>query len=152
MTDDKLHLIFHELINTVNGLNTMRQLCVKYIRTFKMERLEGRFKDEIVASYGEIDKFYKDIYKKVELLEGAVLEAGCVEIASGLCSSSRKALEVIGQKEAAAQIAFGRLSASDTKENLHLFAAALEDFKPSSDALTTTIKETKERLKAAGKY
>jgi uncharacterized protein Yka (UPF0111/DUF47 family) len=152
MINEKLHLLFHDLSGAIGGIDTLSQICVAYITKFNLEKLEGKFEKEITNTFKNLLTYRETIVKKLDLVVAALIEIGERDIALALQKDVLHEVEKIKDLEAGADLLYGQLLKSDTKDNLYCFSKEVSGFKVICDSLSKAINSCKDKLTALGKY
>lgn len=152
MINEKLHLLFHDLLGAISGIDTLSQICVAYITKFNLEKLEGKFKKEITGTFRNLLSYRKTINEKLGLVVPAIIGIGEKDIAQALRRNVIRELEKIKGLEADAGLLHRRILKTNTKDNLYRFSRKLSEFKAVCDSLIKIISDSKEKLAALGKY
>jgi len=152
MINEKLHLLFHDLSGRIGGINTMWQICIAYIKKFDLERLDGKFKENITVAFRNIPSYRKATIEKLKLVIGALNKLGSRDITETLESAINHGLEELEEIEYTADTLYHQLLEHDTKENLMRFAEELEKLGPVCRSMIDAIGNSKNKLTALGKY
>lgn len=152
MVNEPLHKLFHDLSGPINTINTMSQICVSYITTFDMEKLEGDIKEDFVTAYKNIFPCKDDIIKQLKLVVSALNKIGSQDIGDTLQEYINYELKELKKAEESSERAFNNLLEHDIKENLLRFGEKIKKFQPICQSMVKTMNLCKSKLTALGKY
>ncbi len=152
MINEHLHKLFHDLSGPISTINMMSQICVSYITTFNMERLEGDIKEDLTIAYKNIFSCRDDIAKQPKLIVSALNEIGSKDIGDVLQEYINYGLKELKEVEESCEKSFNHLLKHDTKENLLKFGEEVKKFQPICQSMVRSKNWCKDKLTASGKY
>ena len=152
MINGSLHELFHDLFGAINGIDLMSQTCVAFIKMFKMEKLEGKFKGQISSNFKNIPFYCNKTLEKLKLVVDALSEIDANDIGKALENDIKQKLKKVKEVSRNSETLYTALLEMDTKENLLRFAKELEKLETISYSMGNTIKSSKEKLIDRGKY
>ncbi|MFA5143956.1 MAG: hypothetical protein WC522_07335 [Candidatus Omnitrophota bacterium] len=152
MINEKLHVLFHDLTGAIGGINTLSQICAAYITQFNLEKLEGKFKNEITKNLKNLLAYRKSVGEKFNLVMDTLIEIGERDIAVALQKDVLQEVEKIKDLEAGTDLLYSRLLKDDTKDNLYCFSKEVSEFKTVCDSMMKIITDCRNKLTVLGKY
>ena len=152
MINEPLHKLFHDLSGPIGTINTMSQICVSYITTFNMERLEGNLKENLTNAYKDIFFCREKIAGQLKLVIDALDKIESKDVGDTLQEYINHGLQDLKEVEEACERSYSYLLKYDTKENLLRFGEELKGFQPVCQSMVRAMSWCKEKLATAGKY
>ena len=130
----------------------MSQICVSYITTFNVEKLEGDIKEDLTAAYKNIFSCRDDIAKQLKLAVSALNGIGSRDIGDTLQEYINYGLKELKDVENSSERSFNYLLEHDAKENLLKFGEEVKKFQPVCQSMVKVMKWCKNKLTVSGKY
>ena len=152
MINEPLHKLFHDLTGPIGAINTMSQICVSYITTFNMERLEGNLKENFTTAYKSIFSCREKIAEQFKLVAATLDKIESKDIADTLREYINHGLQDLKEVEEACERSYSYLLKYDTKENLLRFGEELKGFQPVCQSMVQAMNWCKDKLTNLGKY
>ena len=152
MINEPLHKLFHDLTGPIGTINTMSQICVSYITTFNMERLEGNLKENFTTAYRNIFSCREKIAGQLKLVTAALDKIESKNIADTLQEYINHGLQDLKEVEEACERSYSYLLKYDTKKNLLRFGEELKEFQPVCRSMVQAMNLCKDKLTNLGKY
>ena len=152
MINEPLHKLFHDLSGPVSTINTMSQICIAYIATFNMEKLEGNLKENLTNAYKDIFSCREKIAEQLKLVVAALDKIESKDIADTLQEYINHGLKDLKGAEKSCERSYSCLLKCDTKENLLQFGEELKKFQPICQSMIKAMNLCKDKLTASGKY
>lgn len=152
MINEPLHKLFHNLSGPIGTINTMSQICVSYINTFNMEKLEGNLKENLTNAYKDIFSCRDKIAEQLKLVVAALEKTESKDIADTLQECIDHGLKGLKEVEETCEISYNYLLKHDIKENLLQFGEEVKKFQPVCQYMVKAMNLCKDKLTASGEY
>lgn len=152
MANDILHELFHKLFGAINGLDLMSQICAQFVTLIKIDKLEGKTREEMKTNFENLSFYQNRALKDLESLVNALTETNAMDIGSVLNNSITTKLIKVGNIISNSEILYGKVLNADTKENLVRFARELEKIEPICQSMAEIMTSSKQELVKQGEY